>query len=357
MKSDARIYVAGHRGMVGSAILRNLRARGFTNTLTRTRGELDLTRQADVERFFDRTAPEYVFLAAARVGGIWANATMPGRFIHENLAIQTHVLESARRAGVKRLIFLGSSCIYPRDCPQPIREESLMTGPLEETNAAYATAKIAGICMCDAYNREHGTAYLPVMPTNLYGPGDNFDLETSHVLPALIRKFHLAKLAGEGRWEEIRADERRHGSIPGDLRANLTAISETAGHPAPSPRPDGGSAEPAVILWGTGSPRREFLHVDDLADACVHLMVRTDTTKLTNIGTGRDISIRELAERIMGIVGYRGEVVHDRSKPDGTPRKLLDVTRLRDAGWSATIGLSEGIRATYGAYVSEAGGT
>lgn len=301
MEPGSRIYVAGHRGLVGSALLRRLRQAGFVNLIVRTRGELDLTEQAAVERFFEKERPEYVFLAAARVGGIQANRTRPAEFIYENLAIQTNVIHAAWRHGVRKLLFLGSSCIYPKHAPQPIREEYLLTGPLEPTNQAYAVAKIAGLEMCRAYRRQYGFNAISLMPTNLYGPGDNFDLESSHVLPAMIRKFHEAKVSGSAR----------------------------------------------VVLWGTGTPRRELLHVDDLADAALFLMERYEGEDPINVGTGEDLSIRELAELVRTVVGYEGEIVFDASMPDGTPRKLLDVSRLHALGWRHRIGLREGIEQTY----------
>jgi GDP-L-fucose synthase len=297
----AKIYVAGHRGMVGSALVRRLRAGGFDNLLTRSRGELDLLDQRAVFDFLGRERPDYVFLAAARVGGIHANNTYPAQFLFENLAIETNVIEGARRAGVERLLFLGSSCIYPRDCPQPIREEYLLSGPLEPTNEAYAIAKIAGIKLCEACNRQHGTRYASVMPTNLYGPNDNFDLDTSHVLPALLRKAHEAKV---------------HGARE-------------------------------LVVWGTGTPRREFLHVDDLADACVFLMERGYEGPLVNVGTGVDLTIRELAETVMSVVGLDAHIRFDAGKPDGTPRKLLDVWRMSALGWNPRIPLEQGLRETY----------
>jgi len=297
----AKIYVAGHRGLVGSAILRRLRVEGYENLVVRTRQELDLTDQRAVNRFFEEERPEYVFLAAAKVGGILANATYPGDFIRENLLIQTNVIDAAHRYGVKKLLFLGSSCIYPKFAPQPMKEEYLLTGPLEPTNEAYAVAKIAGIKMVQAYRRQYGFRGISLMPTNLYGPGDNFDLETSHVIPALLRKFHEAKEAGRKE----------------------------------------------VVVWGTGTPRREFLHVDDLADACIFLMRHYDEEEIINVGVGEDISIRELAELIARVVGFNGEIVYDTSKPDGTPRKLLDVSRLFALGWRPRISLEEGLRQTY----------
>jgi len=310
MHPDNTVYVAGHRGLVGSAIMRRLREKGYRRLILRTRGELDLRDQAAVRAFFERERPEYVFLAAARVGGIYANATYPAEFIYDNLAIQTNVIEAAYRCGVRKLMFLGSSCIYPKFAPQPMREEHLLTGALEPANEPYAIAKIAGLKMCEAYNRQYGTDFLAVMPTNLYGIGDNFDLRTSHVIPALIRKFHEAKRAG--------AD--------------------------------------FVEVWGTGNPRREFLYVDDLADACVFLMENYSARDLggfVNVGTGTDLTIRELAETIRRIVGYEGEIRFNPEKPDGTPRKLLDVSRITALGWKPKVSLEEGLRRTYEWYVRE----
>ena len=307
-KSD-KIYVAGHRGLVGSALMRRLERGGYRNIVSRPHSELDLTNQAAVEAFFAREKPRHVFLAAGRVGGITANANYPARFIYDNLAIEVNVIDASHRHGVDKLLFLGSSCIYPKLAPQPMKEEYLLTGTLEPTNEPYAIAKIAGLKMCAAYNREHGTQYLCVMPTNLYGPGDNFDPETSHVLPALIRKVHEAK-------------ERDSQEI---------------------------------VLWGSGEPLREFLHSDDLADACVHLMERhraADLGEFVNIGAGREISIRELAMLIAEIAGYRGRLVYDTSKPDGTPRKLLDSSRLTALGWNARIALREGITAVFAEYAA-----
>ncbi|MBT0654214.1 GDP-L-fucose synthase family protein [Geomobilimonas luticola] len=320
MDKPARIYVAGHRGLVGSAIERKLRGDGFTNLILRTSSELDLRDQSAVARFFEEERPEYVFLAAARVGGIVANNSYPAEFIYDNLMIQTNVIHQAWKSGVRKLLFLGSTCIYPKLAPQPIKEEYLLTGPLEPTNDAYAVAKIAGITMCRSYNRQYGTTFISAMPTNLYGPHDNFDLETSHVLPALLRKFHDAKVAGADR----------------------------------------------VVVWGSGSPLREFVHVDDVADACVFLMnLPPDTTTsllaphsspgFVNIGSGEEISIKELALLIREIVGFEGELVFDTGKPDGTPRKLSDVSRLHGLGWRHRLGLKEGIRTTYEWYLQEEG--
>jgi GDP-L-fucose synthase len=319
MNPKAKIYIAGHRGLVGSALMRTLRAKGYENLLTLTHAELDLTDQAAVRDFFQRERPEYVFLAAAKVGGIHANDTYPAEFIRDNLAIQTNVIHEAWRAGVKRLLFLGSSCIYPRDCPQPIKEEYLLTGPLEPTNRPYAMAKIAGIEMCWAYNRQYKTQFLAVMPTNLYGPDDNYHPENSHVIPALIRRFHEAKISGS----------------------------------------------PTVTVWGTGTPRREFLYSDDMADACVFLMNLQDedfvpllaqdrshgTPPLVNIGVGEDLTIRALADTIARVVGYQGEIVFDPAKPDGTPRKLLDVSRLSALGRKAATDFETGLRLAYACYL------
>jgi GDP-L-fucose synthase len=301
MNESDLIYVAGHRGLVGSALVRALTAQGFSNILVRARDELDLRNQAAVERFFAEHRPAHVLMAAARVGGIKANDTYPADFIRDNLQVQTNVIESAYRNGVRKLLFLGSSCIYPKHAPQPMPESCLLTGPLEPTNEWYAIAKIAGLKTCQAYRRQYGFDAIAAMPTNLYGPGDNFDLNNSHVLPALLRKFYEAKQA----------------------RASN------------------------VVVWGTGVPRREFLHVDDLADACVFLMNRYSDAQPVNVGWGSDVSIRELAELIRGVVGFEGEIVFDSSKPDGTPRKLLDTTRINALGWSPRTRLREGIAATY----------
>ncbi|MCM0753944.1 GDP-L-fucose synthase [Desulfovibrio aminophilus] len=341
MDTGARIFVAGHRGLVGSALARRLRASGHENLLLRTHAELDLTDPAAVAEFFARHKPEYVFLAAAKVGGIHANAAFPADFIRINLLIQTNVLHQAFLHGVRRLLFLGSSCIYPRECPQPMREEHLLSGPLEPTNSAYALAKIAGIEACWAYNRQHGARFLPVMPTNLYGLHDNYDLLNSHVLPALLRKFHLARLARAGDMEAVAADERRFGPIPDDLRASLGLPP----HPA---------REAEAVVWGSGTPVREFLHADDLADACVFLMERYEgdwDRPLVNIGTGRGRTIRELAELVARVTGCDGPVRFDPSRPDGTPVKVLDVSRITALGWSPRIELEQGLRGVYAAYL------
>ena len=345
MRPDSRIYVAGHRGLVGSAILRRLQAEGFTNLVLRASSELDLRIQQAVEDFFATERPEYVFLAAAKVGGIHANNTYPADFIRDNLQIQTNVIDSSYRCGVKKLLFLGSSCIYPKMAPQPLKEEYLLTGPLEPTNEWYAIAKIAGIKMCQAYRRQYGFNAISAMPTNLYGPRDNFDLNDSHVLPAVIRKFHLGKLAMAGDGAAIAHDEERYGAIPGDILANL-GVERT---------PDGGfrctQSSSNVTLWGTGSPRREFLHVDDLADAALFLMQNYNEEEIINIGVGEDISIRELAEMVQKIVGFGGEIIWDQNKPDGTPRKLMNVGRLKAQGWEASIDLHHGIADSYHSYL------
>lgn len=364
MKHDARIYVAGHTGLAGSALFRKLQAEEYTRVITRARAELDLTRKADVDTFFSKERPEYVFLAAAKAGGIWANKTYPVDFLLTNLKIQNNVIEAAWKHEVKGLLFLGSSCIYPRLAPQPLKEEYLLTGPLESTNEPYAIAKIAGIELCEAYNRQYGTNFLSVLPTNLYGPNDNYDLEVSHVLPALIRKFHLAKLASKGDWEGIKKDEACYGPIPDDIRARLISISRQNGFKPPlldaySPLPT-----PAVVLWGTGSPKREFLYSTDLADACLFLMnliehlLRSETTlsiaySLINIGCGQDRTISELAGLVAEEVGFEGQVEWDTTKPDGTPQKLLDVSRLTDLDWRPKTSIEQGVRLAYQDYLSK----
>jgi GDP-L-fucose synthase len=347
MKKTAKIYVAGHRGLVGSALVRKLRTEGYPNIVTQTHRELDLTRQDRVETFFKDEKPEYVFLAAAKVGGIWGNNMYPAQFIYENIAIQTNIIHASYLYEAEKLLFLGSSCIYPKLCPQPIKEEFLLSGYLESTNEPYAVAKIAGIKMCQSYNRQYKTRYISVMPNNLYGPNDNFNLETSHVLPALIRKFHLAKLVAAGDWQGLQKDEAAHGAIPDDVKISmgLNPVTNQAANPAVN--------QPQVMLWGTGSPRREFLHVDDLADACLFLMNHYDESELVNIGWGKDQTIRELAKTISDIVGYEGSIKWDSGKPDGTPRKLLDVSKLTEKGWQAKINLEEGIRKVYRWYLGE----
>ena len=346
MERDDGIFVAGHAGLVGSAIVRKLRQRGYTEILTRSRAELDLQRQADVEAFFMRQKPAYVFLAAAKVGGIWANKTYPAEFIYSNLSIAVNVIHAAWKSGVRKLMFLGSSCIYPKLAPQPLKEEYLLTSPLEPTNEAYAIAKIAGLKLCRYYNEQYGTNFISVMPTNLFGPNDNYDLETSHVLPAQLRKLFLAKCLEQGDWAALRADLDRHpiGELngradEGDILRVLAGKGITK------------SGEQVVVtLWGSGSPRREFLYVDDLADSIVFLMEKRDYREIgevINIGTGTDMSIRDLAELIRETVGFSGKIEWDRSHPDGTPRKLLDVSRLRKLGWSPEHGLKEAIQKTY----------
>jgi GDP-L-fucose synthase len=356
MNKNSRIYIAGHNGLVGSALYRRLDADGYSNLLVRNHSDLDLTRQKDVEAFFQLEKPDHVFLAAAKVGGILANDTYPAEFIYTNLAIQNNIIHAAWQTGVKRLLFLGSSCIYPRECPQPMKEDYLLTGPLEPTNEPYAVAKIAGIKMCQSYNRQYGTKYLCVMPTNLYGPNDNFDLKTSHVLPALIRKFHLAKLAHHKDWEGIKKDEQKYGAIPKEVKQS---IGFSPSFPNNQKVPSG--LNPSVLLWGSGEPRREFLHVDDLADACVFLIsleedilkkfFNTKHTPLLNIGCGEDLTIKEIASIVSEVEGYKGDVTWDQSKPDGTPQKLLDISQIKRLGWKPTIDLKDGIRSVYEWYL------
>src|SRR5450432_273070 len=307
MEKQDKIYIAGHRGMVGSAINRKLLSAGFTNLIYKTSDELDLRNQQDVHVFFEKEKPAYVFLAAAKVGGIMANDTFRADFLYENLMIESNIIHAAWKSGVKKLMFLGSSCIYPRMAPQPLKEEYLLTGQLEHTNEPYAIAKIAGIKLCDAFRAQYGCNYISVMPTNLYGPNDNYDLKNSHVLPALIKKFHEGKIKNE----------------------------------------------PFVTIWGSGEPKREFLHVDDLAEACLFLMKNFDEPGLVNVGTGSDLSILELSQLIARIVGYSGGIQKDLSKPDGTPRKLMDVSKLKGMGWQARISLEDGIRSVYGDYVKK----
>ena len=324
--------------------------------IVRDHSDLDLTRQKKVEAFFQSEKPEYVFLAAAKVGGILANYTYPAEFIYTNLAIQNNVIHAAWETGVKRLLFLGSSCIYPKECPQPMKEEYLLTGSLEPTNEPYAVAKISGIKMCQAYNRQYGTQYLCVMPTNLYGPNDNFDLETSHVLPALIRKFHLAKLAHREDWEGIRKDEQIYGKIPDDVKAAMGFGISSSGHITPI-----SGSRPTVQLWGSGNPRREFLHVDDLADVCIFLskfkeedlrqIFKSDDTPLFNVGCGEDRTIKEIALIISEVVGCQADVKWDQNKPDGTIQKLLDISHISRLGWKPSIDLIEGVHSVYGWYL------
>jgi GDP-L-fucose synthase len=351
MKKNSKIYIAGHTGLVGSALCRKLDADGYSNLIVRNHSDLDLTRQKKVEAFFQSEKPEYVFLAAAKVGGIMANYAYPAEFIYTNLAIQNNVIHAAWKTGVQRLLFLGSSCIYPKECPQPMKEEYLLTGSLEPTNEPYAVAKISGIKMCQAYNRQYGTQYLCVMPTNLYGPNDNFDLETSHVLAALIRKFYLAKLARRKDWEGIQKDEQTYGKIPDDVQASMGIGASFPNNQTATLDP-----HPLVLLWGSGNPRREFLHVDDLADACVFLSTleedlleffKSDQTPLINIGCGEDWTIKEIASIVSEVVGYKADVKWDQSKPDGTFQKLLDISNIRRLGWKPEIDLRGGIRNVY----------
>ena len=306
MNKTDKIFVAGHRGMVGSAIIRKLNKEGFNNVVTKTSSELDLRNQEGVNVFFEIEKPEYVFLAAAKVGGILANNTFKAEFLYDNLMIETNIIDAAYKNGVKKLLFLGSSCIYPKMAPQPLKEEYLLSGLLEPTNEPYAIAKIAGIKLCEYYREQYGCNYISLMPTNLYGPNDNYDLQNSHVLPALIRKFHTAKVTGA----------------------------------------------PSVTLWGTGSPKREFLYVDDLANACFHLMLHYNEKQFLNIGTGEDLAILELAELIKNVIGYNGEIIWDSTKPDGTPRKLMDVSKAHALGWKHEIGLEEGIKKAYSNFLS-----
>ncbi len=376
---DACIFLAGHQGMVGSAIYRCLQAQHYANIITRSHNELDLVDQAAVRQFFADEKIDAVILAAARVGGIQANNTYRAEFIFENIMIQTNVIHEAYRSGVRRLLFLGSSCIYPKFAEQPMCEEQLLTGVLESTNEPYAIAKIAGIKLCESYNRQYGTHYRSIMPTNLYGPNDNFDLENSHVLPAMIRKFHLAKLASQRNWQQIKKDEDVYGPISAEFKKGLKAIAAA--------KLDASGSAPAIELWGSGRPKREFLHVDDLAAACLfvnnladdvyaagcaaldqqpHSPVQTvpsdsansdltdrDRVSHINVGSGKDIHIAELAQIVQAAVGYEGAVRWNTAKPDGTPRKLLDVTRIMQLGWSPRIGLKEGIKRTYSWYLAQ----
>jgi GDP-L-fucose synthase len=351
MNKSEKIYVAGHRGLVGSALIKVLREQGYDNLITRTHNELDLTNEKDVEVFFEQEKPDYVVLAAAKVGGINANNTYPAEFIFENLAIQSNVIHHAYLNKVKRLLFLGSSCIYPKNAPQPLKEEYLLTGALEETNRPYAIAKIAGIEMCWSYNRQYGTQFLSVMPTNLFGPGDNYDLNNSHVLPALLRKFHLAKLAYNSDVEGMKQDEGRYGVIPEPLRSSLFNCAEK-------------QTIHAVEIWGTGEPHREFMYSYDMAKACIFLMnlPEEDYVKLTaknrndgeapiiNIGIGEDISIKDLAKLIAKVVGYEGSVIYDSKQPDGTFRKLMSISKLKELGWRNQFNLEERIEGLYKLY-------
>jgi len=350
MHKNAKIYVAGHCGMVGSAIVRRLKARGYDNLLFRRREELDLLNQHAVRAFVLSEKPDFIFLAAAKVGGIHANNVYRADFIYQNLVIETNVIQAAHEAGVSRLLFLGSSCIYPRDCAQPIREEYLLTGPLEPTNEPYAIAKIAGIKLCESYKSQYGREYAAVMPTNLYGIGDNYNLQASHVLPALIRKVHLARLAMEGDIAGIRRNERRYGRIPDEVLSSLGCERDNSQLVV---GPGAAGSKASIILWGSGTPRREFLFVDDLAECCVHLMETGYAGPLLNVGTGIDLSIRELAMTVMRVIGVEGSLQFDSSKPDGTPRKLLDVSRLADTGWNAHTSLEQGIAIAYQDFIAQ----
>jgi GDP-L-fucose synthase len=388
MDKNAKIYIAGHNGMVGSAILRNLESKGYTNFVFTPYPDYDLTNQKTVENFFSEETPEYVIDAAAKVGGILANNTYRAQFIYENLMIQNNIIHNAHVFGVKKLLFLGSSCIYPRDCPQPIKEEYLLTGPLEQTNEPYAIAKIAGIKMCENYYRQYGSNFISVMPTNLYGPNDNFDLETSHVLPAIIRKMHLAKCLESDDWDGIRKDIDKHpiGQISGKSSKDdiLKALSNqgieincrvTLSNPEKNNNSvkdlslvssvinsnnSCNSWKVTLTLWGTGKPKREFLYVDDMADACIFLMENFEVTNLNskeegflNIGSGKDISLEDLAITIADIIGYSGKIAFDHSKPDGTPQKLLDVTKLKNCGWVSSIELDFGVRKAYESFLKD----
>ncbi len=366
--------------MVGAAIVRKLQSEGYNDIITRTHSELDLTDQAAVRDFFKTHKIDYVVLAAAKVGGIHANNTYPAEFIYQNLMIQSNVIHEAYKAGVQHLLFLGSSCIYPKMCPQPMKEEYLLSGYLEPTNEPYAIAKIAGIKMCESYNRQYGTKYRSVMPTNLYGPGDNYHLENSHVIPAIIRKYHLAKLAMEGNLEAIQKDEQTYGPIPQDIKQAIGLAEDSSAlnsfgscSPNPSVLGPGSSLSPKVVLWGSGKAKREFLHVDDMAAACYDVMQllpqslntcscskspkssnlspSSSSPSFYNVGTGKDITIKEVAQVICEIVGFKGETIYDSDKPDGTPQKLLDTTMINNIGWEPAFSLKVGLRDAYNWYL------
>jgi len=370
MDKHARIYIAGHTGLVGSAFLRRLQKEGYRNLVTRTHKELDLTDQISVEAFFKKNRPEYVFLAAGTVGGIVANNTYRAQFIYENLQIQNNVIHQAYLHGVKKLLFLGSSCIYPKNAPQPMKEEYLLTSELEYTNEPYAIAKIAGMKMCEAYNIQYGTNFIPVMPTNLYGPNDNYDLETSHVFPALLRKFHLGKCLENDDWNAIRKDLNKNPIEGIDGKASCSHITNVLKKYGIQLIRNNSHNLCQITLWGTGNPKREFLHVDDLSDACLFLMNTIDFRDLVkfsigldihepirnthvNIGTGTDLSIKKLAEMMQDTIGFCGETFWDSAKPEGTQRKLLDVSRLESLGWKSKIKLEKGIRMTYQQYLGK----
>ncbi len=342
---SSRIYVAGHRGMVGSAIVLGLLDRGYSNIIKKSHDQLDLTSQAAVRSFFKKEKIDYVVLAAAKVGGIHANDTYPADFITTNIQIQCNVIQEAYSAGIKDILFLGSSCIYPKECPQPIKEEYLLTGKLEPTNAPYAVAKIAGITMCEAFNRQYGTRYIAVMPTNLYGPDDNFHLENSHVIPAMIRKYHLAQMAVIQDVQAIIDDEQIFGTIPEQIRKDIGLSAEGSFIPG---------IEPRVVLWGTGDAYREFLHVDDMAAACIHLMtIDSPCPPLINIGSGKDQTIRETAELVRKTINFSGQMIFNSAFPDGTPRKCLDTTKINELGWKPGIDLVKGLKSTYAWYLEQ----
>ncbi|MBU1864119.1 MAG: GDP-L-fucose synthase [Candidatus Omnitrophica bacterium] len=352
---NAKIYIAGHKGLVGSALARKLEGDGYSNLVFRDSNQLDLRRQTDVEKFFEEEKPEYVFLAAAKAGGIFANYNYKAEFIYDNVMIATNVIHSAYKAGVKKLINLGSSCIYPRLAPQPLKEEYLLTAKLESTNEPYAVAKITAIKLCRYYCEQYKTNFISVMPANLYGPGDKFDLEKAHVLPALMRKFHLAKLLFEGKYDKVCEDLKEYGNMPmlGEEQASNLTGRQIIDHLAKF-----GITKDSVILWGTGDSSRELLYVDDLADACIFLMKQYDVNELgelINIGTGVDLKIKEIADLIKDLVGFNGEICYDNSKPDGTPRKLLEVSKLNSLGWRAKTNLEKGMIETYNYYVRRKG--
>lgn len=340
METTSKIYVAGHRGLVGSAIVRQLREQGYDNLVTRTHAELDLCDQESVAAFFEAERPEYVFLAAARVGGILENSRYPAEFITDNILMQTHVIQHSHLSGVKRLLFLGSSCIYPKHAPQPMQEDHLLTGPLEPTNSAYAIAKIAGVEMCRSYREQYGSCFVPVMPTNVYGPGDNYDLHSSHVVPALIRKCHLARFAKAGDWDAIARDEQVYGTIPEELKHELGLVR-------------GSGVDPVLRIWGTGKPLREFLFVNDLADGCLFVMNQPECLDLINIGSGMELTIRETAQAVREAVGFDGPIKAQQDALDGTPRKLLDTSQLARLGWQAKTTFAAGLKQTSDAYVAQ----
>lgn len=352
MDKNSKIYIAGHTGLVGSALLRQMQARRYKNIIVRISGSLDLRRQSDVERFFARERPEFVFLAAAKVGGIYANYTYSAEFIYDNIMIATNVINAAHKTGVKKLLNLGSSCIYPKLAPQPLSEEYLLSGPLEPTNEPYAIAKIAALKLCRYYNSQYGDNFISVMPTNLYGRGDNFDLKTAHVLPALIRKFHLARLLSENKYSAIINDLGRFGNYPMEKKGNVKDLAKLlSAHLASY-----GIYKDAIIIWGSGKPYREFLYSDDLADACIFLMNKYDVKDIgefVNIGLGKDMKIKDIGKIVKDIVGFKGKIKFDLAKPDGTPRKLLNISRMSSLGWLPKIDLKAGIRLSYNYYLKQ----